>query len=84
MLSESFTKPAELARFNKLLKNMRANPTRERLVEILGGEEGLQIFIERLKQVPSNMQTDMIRDEFDRLGSFGPIDEAALRRIIDE
>ena len=63
---------------------MRANPTRERLVEILGGEEGLRVFVERLKSVPEDMRADMLRSELERLGSFGPIDEASLRRIINE
>ena len=75
---------AELARIKKLINNMKANPVRDRLVEILGGEEGLKVFIERLKDVPKELQSDMIRGEFERLGSFGPIDEATLRRIIDE
>ena len=75
---------AELARIEKLLKNMKANPVRDRLVEILGGEEALEVFIERLREVPKELQSDMIRGEFERLGSFGPIDEATLRRIIDE
>jgi len=75
---------AELARIAKLMKNMKANPVRDRLVEILGGEEGLKVFIERLKEVPTELQSDMIRGEFERLGSFGPIDEASLRRIINE
>ena len=75
---------AELVRIEKLMKNMKANPVRDRLVEILGGEEGLQVFIERLKEVPTELQSDMIRGELERLGSYGPIDEASLRRIIDE
>lgn len=75
---------AELARMKKLLNNMRANPTRERLVEILGGEEGLQVLVQRLKSVPADMRADMLRSELERLGSYGPIDEASLRRIINE
>jgi len=74
----------ELARIQKLLNNMKANPVRDRLVEILGGEEALEVFIERLREVPKELQTDMIRGEFERIGSFGPIDEASLRRIINE
>ena len=55
------------------------------LIRIFGGYEGLEFFIQRLKNTyPVNLQTDMIRDELDRLGSFGPIDEDVLRRIIEE
>ena len=63
----------------------QVDPVREALVRILGGEEGLKVFIQRLKdEYPVELQTDMIRGEFERLGSFGPIDEDVLRRIIDE
>lgn len=75
---------AELARIKKLLNNMRANPTRDRLVEILGGEEGLRVLVDRLKSVPEDMRADMLASELERLGSYGPIDEASLRRIINE
>ena len=75
---------AELARIKKLLNNMRSNPTRERLVEILGGEEGLRVLVDRLKSVPEDMRADMLASELERLGSYGPIDEASLRRIINE
>ena len=62
-----------------------ADPIRERLVEILGGEEGLKVFVKRLKRdYPKEFQTDMLRGEFEWLGSFGPIDELRLRRILDE
>mgnify|MGYP003140049396 CR=1 FL=1 len=62
-----------------------ADPVRDRLVEILGGEEGLKVFVERLKrEYPKELQTDMLRGEFEHLGSFGPIDELRLRRILDE
>ena len=56
----------------------------EALVRIFGGYEGLEVFIQKLKDnYPVNLQTDMIRGELERLGSFGPIDEDVLRRIID-
>ena len=41
--------------------------------------------VERLKKdYPYQIQTDLIRGEFEHIGSFGPLDEARLRRIIDE
>ena len=55
------------------------------LIRIFGGYEGLEVFIQRLKNnYPVNLQTDMIRGELEQLGSFGPIDEDVLRRIIEE
>ena len=86
---------AEIAKLIKRIKTLRASKSfpnvkttdsvSEALVRIFGGYEGLEVFIQRLKDnYPVNLQTDMIRGELERLGSFGPIDEDVLRRIIDE
>ena len=85
---------AEIAKLSKRLKTMRAaksfpnvkttDSISQALIRIFGGYEGLEVFIQRLKDnYPVNLQTDMIRGELERLGSFGPIDEDVLRRIID-
>ena len=85
----------ELALLIKRIKAMRAaksfpnvkttDSVSQALIRIFGGYEGLEVFIQRLKNdYPVNLQTDMIRGELERLGSFGPIDEDVLRRIIEE
>tara|TARA_B000000557_G_C20695641_1_gene409346 strand:- start:109 stop:885 length:777 start_codon:yes stop_codon:yes gene_type:complete len=85
---------AEIAKLIQRLKTLRASKSfpnvkttdsvTEALVRIFGGYEGLEVFIQKLKDnYPVNLQTDMIRGELERLGSFGPIDEDVLRRIID-
>ena len=85
----------ELALLIKRIKAMRAaksfpnvkttDSVSQALIIIFGGYEGLEVFIQRLKDnYPVNLQTDMIRGELEQLGSFGPIDEDVLRRIIEE
>ena len=85
----------ELALLIKRIKAMRAaksfpnvkttDSVSQALIRIFGGYEGLEVFIQRLKNnYPVNLQTDMIRGELEQLGSFGPIDEDVLRRIIEE
>ena len=85
----------ELALLIKRIKAMRAaksfpnvkttDSVSQALIRIFGGYEGLEVFIQRLKNdYPVNLQTDMIRGELEQLGSFGPIDEDVLRRIIVE
>ena len=85
---------AEIAKLIQRIKTLRASKSfpnvkttdsvTEALVRIFGGYEGLEVFIQKLKNdYPVNLQTDMIRGELERLGSFGPIDEDVLRRIID-
>ena len=85
----------ELALLIKRIKAMRAaksfpnvkttDSVSQALIRIFGGYEGLEVFIQRLKDnYPVNLQTDMIRGELEQLGSFGPIDEDVLRRIIEE
>ena len=85
----------ELALLIKRIKAMRAaksfpnvkttDSVSQALIRIFGGYEGLEVFIQKLKNnYPVNLQTDMIRGELENLGSFGPIDEDVLRRIIDE
>ena len=85
---------AEIAKLIKRIKTLRASKSfpnikttdsvTEALARIFGGYEGLEVFIQKLKNdYPVNLQTDMIRGELERLGSFGPIDEDVLRRIID-
>ena len=84
---------AELAKMTARIKALhnkpnlkpQVDPIREKLADILGGEEALKAFVARLKQdYPYEIQTDLIRGEFEYIGSFGPLDEARLRRIIDE
>ena len=84
---------AELAKMTARIKALhnkpnlkpQVDPIREKLADILGGEESLKAFIARLKRdYPYEIQTDLIRGEFEYIGSFGPLDEARLRRIIDE
>ena len=59
-------------------------PLRDRLVEILGGEENLKAFIERLKRdVPENIQPDLIEGEFNYIGSFGPLDSKQIADILN-
>ena len=65
-------------------KSTQADKTREQLAEILGGKENLKAFIERLKEVPPKLRTDMIRGEFERIGGFGPLNENDLQKILNE
>ena len=65
-------------------KSAKADEVREQLIEILGGEENLETFVERLKEVPSEHRGDMTRGEFERIGGFGPLDEDDLRKILNE
>ncbi len=59
-------------------------PLRDRLSEILGGEENLVAFIERLKrEVPENIQPDLIEGEFNYIGSFGPLDPDEIADILN-
>ena len=59
-------------------------PLRDRLSEILGGEENLVAFIERLKRdVPDNIQPDLIEGEFNYIGSFGPLDPDEIADILN-
>ena len=59
-------------------------PLRDRLAEILGGEENLVAFIERLKrEVPENIQPDLIEGEFNYIGSFGPLDPDEIADILN-
>ena len=59
-------------------------PLRDRLSEILGGEENLKAFIERLKrEVPENIQPDLIEGEFNYIGSFGPLDPNEIADILN-
>ena len=84
---------AELAKMTARIKALHSKPNlkpqvdpiRQKLADILGGEEALKAFVARLKKdYPYEIQTDLIRGEFEYIGSFGPLDEARLRRIIDE
>ena len=84
---------AELAKMTARIKALhnkpnlkpQVDPIRQKLADILGGEEALKAFVARLKKdYPYEIQTDLIRGEFEYIGSFGPLDEARLRRIIDE
>ena len=60
-------------------------PLRDRLSEILGGEENLKAFIARLKRdVPQNIQPDLIEGEFNYIGSFGPLDSKQISDILNE
>ena len=60
-------------------------PLRDRLSEILGGEENLKAFIARLKRdVPKNIQPDLIEGEFNYIGSFGPLDSKQISDILNE
>lgn len=59
-------------------------PLRDRLSEILGGEENLKAFIERLKrEVPENIQPDLVEGEFNYIGSFGPLDPNEIADILN-
>ena len=59
-------------------------PLRDRLSEILGGEENLVAFIERLKrEVSENIQPDLIEGEFNYIGSFGPLDPDEIADILN-
>ena len=71
-----------------LLQGKQANvstPLRDRLVEILGGEENLKAFLARLKrQMPKFIQPDLIEGEFNYIGSFGPLDPKQIADILNE
>ena len=59
-------------------------PLRDRLSEILGGDENLNAFIERLKRdVPENIQPDLVEGEFNYIGSFGPLDPNEIANILN-
>ena len=64
----------------------KQSPTYQRLVEILGGEENLEAFIRRLQRdvAPTDVRRDLIRGEFDYIGSFGAIPDSDLDDVINE
>jgi len=64
----------------------KQSPTYQRLVEILGGEENLEAFIRRLQRdvAPTDISRDLIRGEFEYIGSFGAITDSELDDVINE
>jgi hypothetical protein len=64
----------------------KATATYKRLSEILGGDENVDALVERLQRdaVPTDIRPDLLRGEFEYIGSFGPVSDSELDDIIDE
>ena len=60
--------------------------TYKRLSEILGGDENVDALVDRLQRdaVPTDIRPDLLRGEFEYIGSFGPVSDSELDDIIDE
>ena len=58
----------------------------KRLSEILGGDDNVDALVQRLERdaVPTDIRPDLLRGEFEYIGSFGPVSDAELDDIIDE
>ena len=64
----------------------KATATYRRLSEILGGDANVDALVQRLQRdaVPTDIRADLLKGEFEYIGSFGPVPSTELDDIIDE
>ena len=91
-IEEQATLEAEALLYNKVkelyskVPGAKRTATYKRLSEILGGDENVDALVQRLQRdaVPTDIRPDLLRGEFEYIGSFGPVSDAELDDIIDE